>query len=197
MFGDTTYEKVWLVTIPALTAFGTAVLVAIVNQFQKGTSDRLTRRTERLKEQLEHLYAPLAFLVGHNHLLTGLLEAKTTPAHEEASRALLKTNTMAMLDLIKTQYAYIDRRDVDAFLRFLSDCELRGYVESHDPKLPNAEALVPWLRNQFVTAVGVRFEELNRELTGLTYGWWARLKRRKPLKVMKEDALLSKPVKST
>jgi hypothetical protein len=197
MFGSE-YDKIW---IPAITA----MLVAIVNHFQKGRADLLSRRADRLSQQLEKLYGPLLLFASEN---AGLMSGMVKPADpsqpvdtslEQYARQCIEKNNAAIAELLKTNLAYIDPRDIGLFVRFVNDRHLHLAFKDVVPA-QKVETVVPLTRWQFSDVAYNRFNEYAREWRDLTYGWWGRLRRRQYTRVQPETQFLAprnEPPKST
>jgi hypothetical protein len=173
--GGIEYDKLW---IPAATA----ILVAVVNYVQKGMGDKLTRRTDRLKEQLQNLYGPLAFLAEHNfRLSTTYLSTRPHAATIEDSvkdeaRSAIISNNKAMLDILRQNYAQLDRRDMLIVHSFASACQMRPSDEAF--LRPSKDHPSDTTQGEFGLLVTTRFVELTSELSALTHSWWERRRRR-------------------
>jgi hypothetical protein len=117
---DIELEKLW---IPALTA----VVVGALNYFRQNRGAKHERRNARLTDQLQKLYGPLTFLLGeHEYLLPVSARRVGDEARAVAARAQIESNNDAARDLIKSNYAYMDTRDVAVFTRFAMDWSVPG-----------------------------------------------------------------------
>jgi hypothetical protein len=183
---DIELEKLW---IPALTA----LVVGALNYLQQNRAAKHDRRNARLTDQLQKLYGPLTFLLGENDYLLGVTQRREVGAMERAQAAALqiRSNNDAIRDLLKSNYAYMDTRDVAVFTQFAMDWQLHTFAAAG--YAPPADRYAPLHRTQMLDCVANRFAELSGELTALTHGWLTRQVRgRQWVKLQDED----KPTKS-
>jgi hypothetical protein len=128
---------------------GGGVLVAIFNWITRSASERVERRHEYLKRQLENLYSPLYFLTSSNDGLFDLYNkymkkydeeysGKRWSQEEHTQKALkeevndffkiandymriVKENNNKLVQVLNDNYMYIDPDDIEHFKKFIID----------------------------------------------------------------------------
>ncbi len=165
-------------------------------------STRRSSRAARLREQMERLYGPLYFFVSQNEALLRLNRqfheaygeeyCGKTFSRDEGTQEQLNKDTQRTLDaanayvamivpnndriyeIMRDNYAYIDRRDIETFSQFMIDhVRLKtefGAEATHN--VPHEVYLrvgeVSFIRPAFIDAVRGRFLAINKELGKLT-----------------------------
>jgi hypothetical protein len=133
-----------------ITSFlGGGIIVALINWARTSRSERITRKHEFVKEQINKVYGPLYFFVGLTEALFALngkfhkayyehfvdQEWSTTPYTRESLSEerdvtlqianyyvkIIRDNNSKIMDILRDNYAYIDHEDTEVFLKYIID----------------------------------------------------------------------------
>jgi hypothetical protein len=179
---------------------GGGVVVGIMNWLKAIHSDKITRKVEYLTKQITNLYGPLYSFTSQNKQLFDLYRKlhgaytkeyvqKNWPEDERTQKAIreeamktidtankyievVRSNNDRVVDIITSNFAYIDQDDIEIFNEFILDHTRLKTEINEDGKMDTPLMIymhieeISYMRPQFIKRVMQKFHAKVGELKG-------------------------------